>query len=44
MSDEDAGSMESGTFSVAEAAFLRSSIAVKKVPGIVNPLGMENSD
>ena len=36
--------MESGTFSVAEAAFLRSSIAVKKVPGIVNPLGMENSD
>ena len=36
--------MDSGTFSVAEAAFLRSSIAVKKVPGIVNPLGMENSD
>ena len=36
--------MECGAFSVVEDAFERSSIDVTKVTGIINPLGMEDSD
>ena len=36
--------MEGGAFSVVEEAFSRSSINVNKIPGMVNPFGMEDND